>query len=237
MKRIPCSMLLCVALVWVESAAGQTTYKLPPKDVVAILDASPPPMSIVSPTRDTLLLIEVQPYPSIEVVAEPILRLAGLRINPRLGGLQRLVHYTGLTLVPLDGSPARRIALPQGASIHRPEWSYDGKKIAFARDVADGVELWVADAATGQSRPIAGARLNDVLGNPITWLSDNRQILAVLVPEGRGPAPAAPTAPTGPVVQESSGHLSQMATFQDMLTKPHDEDLLRAFRNRPACAD
>ena len=165
MNRIRCFLLVCIAMVWADSAAGQSPYKLPPRDVVAILDAPPPPLGIVSPTRDSLLLIEIQPYPSIEVVAEPILRLAGLRINPRIGGLQRLVHYTGLSIQPLDGSPARRIALPQGASIHRPEWSYDGKKIAFARDVDDGVELWVADAATGQSRPIAGARLNDVLGD------------------------------------------------------------------------
>jgi dipeptidyl aminopeptidase/acylaminoacyl peptidase len=230
MNRIRTFLLFCVALViWVDSATAQTPYKLPSKDVVAILDAPPPPLRILSPTRDTLLQIEVQPYPSIEVVAEPILRLAGLRINPRLGGLQRMVHYTGLSLQPLDGSPARRVALPPGASVHRPEWSYDGKKIAFARDIDDGALLWVADAATGQSRPIAGARLNDVLGNPITWLSDNRHILAVLVPEGRGPAPAAPRAPVGPNVQESSGHLSQMATFQDMLTNPHDEDLFQHF--------
>ena len=68
-----------------------------------------------------------------------------------------------------------------------------------------------------------------MLGDPINWLSDNRHILAVLVPEGRGPAPAAPRAPVGPNVQESSGHLSQMATFQDMLTNPHDEDLFEHF--------
>ncbi len=229
MNRIPSLLLLCIALGWVSSAAGQTPYKLPSKDVVAILDAPPPPLGILSPTRDTLLLVEIQPNPSIEVVAEPILRLAGLRINPRVGGLQRIIHYTGLSLLPLDGSPARRVALPQRASVHRPVWSHDGKKIAFAHDVDDGVELWVADAATGQSRPLAGARLNDVLGNPINWMSDNRNILAVLVPEGRGPAPAAPRAPAGPNVQESSGHLSQMATFQDMLTNPHDEDLFQHF--------
>lgn len=229
MNRIRSYLLLCIALVWVVSAAGQTPYKLPSRDVVAILDAPPPPLVIVSPTRDTLLLIETQPYPSIEVVAEPILRLAGVRINPRVGGLQRVVHYTGLSLQPIDGSPARRVALPQGASIHGPTWSYDGKKIAFARDVDNGIELWVADAGTGQSRPIVGARLNDVLGNAIAWLSDNRHILAVLVPEGRGPAPAAPRAPVGPNVQESSGRLSQMATFQDLLTNTHDEDLFQHF--------
>jgi dipeptidyl aminopeptidase/acylaminoacyl peptidase len=229
MNRLRFHWLPCLALVWVGSAAGQTPYKLPPKDVVAILDAPPPPQAIVSPTRDNLLLIDVQPYPSIEVVAQPILRLAGVRINPKVGGLQRLVHYTGMNVQPLDGSPSRRVTLPPRASIHRPEWSHDGKKIAFARDVDSGIELWVADAATGQARPIAGARLNDVVGNPITWLSDNRHILAVLVPPGRGPAPAAPRAPVGPDVQESSGRQSQMATFQDLLTNSHDEDLFAYY--------
>jgi dipeptidyl aminopeptidase/acylaminoacyl peptidase len=238
MNRIRGFPLLCTALCWINSAAAQTPYKLPPRDVVAILDAPPPPLRILSPTHDNLLQIEMQPNPSIEVVAEPILRLAGLRINPRIGSLQRTIHYTGLSLQPLDGSPMRRIALPQGASIHRPEWSYDGKKIAFALDVDDGVELWVADAATGQSRRIAGARLNDVLGNPITWMSDNRHILALLVPEGRRPAPAPPRAPAGPNVQESSGRLSQMATFQDMLTNSHDEDLFEHFAtSNPAQID
>ena len=229
MNRIRGFLLLCCAICWANSAAGQTPYKLPPRDVVAILDAPPPPLGILGPTRDALLQIEIQPYPSIEVVAEPVLRLAGVRINPRTGGLQRLVHFTGLSIQPLDGSPARRVTLPPGSSVHRPEWSNDGKKIAFARDVEDGIELWIADAGTGQSKPIAGARLNDLLGNPITWMSDNRHILAVLVPEGRGPAPAAPRAPTGPNVQESSGRLSQMATFQDMLANPHDEDLFEHF--------
>ncbi len=224
-----CLFLLCTTtLLCLTSASAQTPYKVPPKDVVAILDAPPPPLRTLSPTRDSLLQVGVQPYPSIEVVAQPILRLAGLRINPRTGSQQRLVHYTGLSIQALDGSPARHIALP-GGSIHRPEWSHDGKRIAFARDVDDGVELWVVDIASGQANAIPGARLNDILGNPVTWLSDNRHILAVLVPEGRGPAPAAPRAPVGPNVQESSGHLSQMATFQDMLTNAHDEDLFQHF--------
>ena len=88
--------------------------------------------------------------------------------------------------------PRRRIEIPEGASIQGPTWSHDGKRIAFARDLEDGVELWIADAATGRAKPIAGARLNDVLADEITWQSDNRHLLAVLVPEGRGPAPQAP---------------------------------------------
>ena len=59
--------------------------------------------------------------------------------------------------------PPRRIELPDGATIQSPTWSHDGKRIAFARDVEDGVELWIADAATGRARAIAGVRINDVL--------------------------------------------------------------------------
>jgi hypothetical protein len=37
--------LWILAAVLVAPAPGQTPYKLPPKDVVAILDAPPPPMN------------------------------------------------------------------------------------------------------------------------------------------------------------------------------------------------
>jgi dipeptidyl aminopeptidase/acylaminoacyl peptidase len=229
MKRYRVFSLLILAAMMVAPAVAQTPYKLPPKDVVAILDAPPPPLVIESPTRDALLLVDVRPYPSIAVLAEPVLRLAGVRINPRVGCSQRTVQNTGMSIQPLDGTPARRVQLPEGASIHSPSWSHDGKKIAFARDMDNKVELWTADALTGQVKPIPGAQLNDVLSNDIIWLHDNRHILALLVPEGRGPAPALPRTPVGPNVQESSGRLSQMATFQDMLASPHDEDLFQHF--------
>ena len=61
------------------------------------------------------------------------------------------------------GRPADKVALPEGASIHVPHWSNDGTKIAFAVDLDDRVELWIADAATGQAKPVPGARLNDVM--------------------------------------------------------------------------
>ena len=206
MKCYRVSSLLILAAMMVAPALAQTPYKLPPKDVVAILDAPPPPLAIESPTRDALLLVEIRPYPSIATLSEPVLRLAGLRINPRVGCSQRTIQYTGLSIQPLDGGPARRIALPEGTSIdadRTPSWSHDGKKIAFARDLDNKVELWMADAATGQAKPIPGARLNDVLSNDITWLHDNRHILALLVPEGRGPAPACPGLPSAPTCRKA----------------------------------
>ena len=117
MKHFRGFSLLILAAMMVAPAVAQTPYKLPPKDVVAILDAPPPPVAIESPTRDALLLVEIRPYPSIAVLAEPVLRLAGVRINPQVGCTQRTLQFTGLSVQPLDGAPARRVALPEGTSI------------------------------------------------------------------------------------------------------------------------
>ncbi len=231
MRLVRRSLLVVSAFAasWPAPVAGQTPYKLPPKDVVAILDAPPPPLATISPSRNAMLLADVRPYPSIELLAEPVLRLAGVRINPRSASIQRTIQFAGFSIQPLDGGDARAIKVPERAGFRPGAWSHDGKKIALTRDVSDGVELWIVDAATGRAKPIPGARLNTVVGDSIAWLKDNRHILVGLVPDGRGPAPPAPRAPVGPNVQESSGRLSQMATFQDLLTSPHDEDLFEHF--------
>jgi dipeptidyl aminopeptidase/acylaminoacyl peptidase len=213
------------------SAHAQTPskYKRPPDDVVRILDAPPTPRVSVSPTRDAMLLLEYQPYPSIEQLARPILRIAGLRIDPRAGSRQRTLQHTRLSVQALDGSKPREVELPEGALIGSPSWSHDGKRIAFSRDLDDGAELWVADPATGRPRAIPGVRLNDVLGTPFEWEADNRHLLARLVPAGRGPAPEPPAAPEGPSIRETTGRASQMATFQDLIQSPLDEEQFAHF--------
>lgn len=42
-------------------------------------------------------------------------------------------------------------------------------------------------------------------------------------------APAAPDAPTGPSIEKTTGKLAQVATFQDLLKSPRDEELFRYF--------
>ncbi|MFO0951083.1 MAG: prolyl oligopeptidase family serine peptidase [Isosphaeraceae bacterium] len=223
------TFLLLLLAPTASSVRAQSAYKTPPPEVVRILDAPGPPLTILSPRHDAVCLVEVQPYPPIRALAEPVLRLAGVRILRRTGTAQSTVRYSGLSILPLDGTPARRVELPEGSAIRPPVWSHDGKRLAFGREVADGLELWVADAATGRARVVPGVRLNDVLADPLTWLSDGLRLLAVVVPEGRAAAPPDPDAPLGPNVQETSGRRGEMATFQDMLSSPRDEALFEHF--------
>jgi hypothetical protein len=143
MKLAPTSLLFgsVFAAVWTVAAAAQTAYKLPPNEVVAIVDAPPPPLATISPARDAILVAGVRPYPSIERLAEPVLRLAGVRINQRAGCLQRTIQFAGFSIQPLDGGAARVIALPEHGGFRPHGWSPNGKKIVLTRDLDDGIEL------------------------------------------------------------------------------------------------
>jgi hypothetical protein len=57
----PLGLFLFVA----EVATAQSTYKLPPPEVVRIIDAPLTPTVLVSPTRDALLLVSPESYPPI----------------------------------------------------------------------------------------------------------------------------------------------------------------------------
>lgn len=219
------TLLLVLAVFLVFSVRAQTPYKLPPKEVIDILDAPPTPLVITSPTRDALLLVEFEAHPSVALLAQPYYRIAGLRINPELNARQRTTQYTGIVIKWIDTNKEVRVTLPQGARIGVPSWSNDGKKIAFTRDLENGVELWVADAASGSAKAINGLRVNDVTGNPFDWMNDNTHLLVKAIPAGRGKMPEAPKVPIGPIIEETSGKQAGTWTYQDLLKNPHDENL------------
>ena len=208
---------------------AQVVYKLPPKEVVDILDAPPTPMVSVSPRGDALLLQEYQAHPPIALLARPFLRLGGVRIDPEQNSRQRLVQYTGLSVRWIDDGRLVRIELPPAAKIGAAQWSYDGKKIAFTRDIEGGVELWVADALTCKAHAIGEVRVNDVLGMPFDWMKDNKTLLVKLVPSGKRNIPEQPKVPLGPIVEETSGKVSRVPTYQDLLKDSFDEQLFEFF--------
>ena len=72
-------------LALAQTADG-LTYQQPPAPIPDILDTRPTPLPSLSPDRGTLALFERSNLPSIAELAEPMLRLAGYRINPRNNG-------------------------------------------------------------------------------------------------------------------------------------------------------
>jgi dipeptidyl aminopeptidase/acylaminoacyl peptidase len=233
------SLALLFSLLPVAALGQQPVYQKPPRAVLDVLNAPATPNVSLSPARDRMLLIEGTRYPSIAELAEPMLRLAGLRINPATNGPHRPGRIIGLTLKEVATGKELKIAVPPNANLGfggggpggggGGGWSPDGKHFAFTNTLANGIELWVGDAATGAVRRLPGVRLNAAYGEALQWLPDNRTLLCQLVPAGRGRPPAEPKVPAGPNIQESYGRQSPAPTFQDLLKNPHDEALFEYY--------
>ena len=218
-----------LVLLLVAVAGAQQGYKKPPKEVLDILNAPVTPNVSVSPTRDNMLLTTGLRYPPLADLAQPMLRLAGRRINPASNSPHRLQYSVGLTLKSIEHGTETKIQVPPGAKISGIEWSEDGKQFAFLNTTQTRVELWVGNSTTGKVRVVKGVQMNSVVGNPLTWMPDNRTLLVQLVPPTRGAAPATPPVPPEPNAQESSGRPGPVRTYEDLLKSPHDENLFEYY--------
>ena len=156
-----------------------------------------------------------------------MLRLAGVRINPKTNGPHRAPAGTGITLRTIATGAERRIAVPANARLGFVSFSPDGKRFFFTNTTDARIDLHVGDVATGQTR-MADAALN-AIGGGCEWLDDSSGVLCGFVPAGRGAAPAPPKAPAGPNIQESYGKAAPGRTYQDLLTSAYDEDLFEYY--------
>jgi dipeptidyl aminopeptidase/acylaminoacyl peptidase len=218
-------LVAALALPPASTAVAQEPYRKPPQAVVDILDAPTLPGALLSPDRAWLLLTEQPSMPTIAELAEPMLRLAGARINPKTTGPHLPGRITGLLLKRVSDGLERRLAVPADPAIGFVSWSPDGRRIAFTQTRPDGIELWVADAATGAAKSLTGATLNAAGGAPCDWLAGGTRLVCRFVPDGRGAAPRESPVPLGPVVQESEGRAAPVRTYQDLLDDAHDEAL------------
>jgi dipeptidyl aminopeptidase/acylaminoacyl peptidase len=211
--------------------SGAEKYQKPPKAVLDVLNAPTTPVLTVSPTRTHAISGQPVRYPPIAELAQPMLRLAGQRINPRTNGLHNTVFNSKLVVWKLPEGTQTPVEAPAGGKLEGARFSPDGKRFAFTNTTTTaGIELWVGDTATGRARRIEGVRLNGVMGGRgggagMQWLPDSRSLLVSLVKPNRGAPPPEPLVPVGPDVQESLGGAAPEVTHEDMLQNPHDEDV------------
>src|SRR5690349_3263833 len=223
------SLAFAALLLFAAAGAAQEGYKKPPKEVLDILNAPVTPNASVSPARDNVLLLTGLRYPPLADLAQPMLRLAGRRINPASNSPHRFQYSVAMTLKRVADGSEVKIDVPPGAKINDVEWSDDGKHFAFLNTTQNRVELWVGDAATGKIHNLKAMTVNSVIGNPLSWMPDNRTLLVQLVPTTRGAAPAEPAVPTEPITQESSGRPGPVRTYEDLLKTPYDERLFEYY--------
>lgn len=204
---------------------AQEPYKLPPKEIVDILDAPPLPMVSLDPQNKIMLLSYYQSMPSIAQVSQPFYRVAGFRITPHNNSRQVLRFYTKFVLKNIKTGKEIAVDLPEEPVYSLPNWSPDGRYLALKKFLTNGLELWLIEASTGQAKKLFGPSLNAVLTEGYVWWPDSRSLLITMNPGSRGPEPQAPAIPIGPNIQETAGKKAAVATYQDLLRTPFDEKI------------
>lgn len=205
---------------------NRTKYQRPHPALAEIIEAPPLPAASLSPDQAVLALLERDSLPPIEALAQPELRLGGLRIHPKTSAPSRTEFFVGLSLKRLSDGVVRRVeGLPDPVRIRKVAWSPDSRWLAIGAQEGEGLSLWVVDVQKTAAKRLQGPWLHELLGPPFVWMPDSKRLLCLhLLPE-RGAPPAAPLAPEGPNIEENWGQKRPSRTYQDLLSNPHDEAL------------
>ena len=231
LKNVKPTILLVLASA---TLTPQTAYKRPPEAIRKILEAPATPTASVSPSKTHMLLLSPDRYPPIAELAQPMLRLAGQRINPKNNGPRVVTSYRSAQLIDLASLKKSAVTIPAGAKLGAAQWSPDGKTVAFLAYFDDRIGVVLVDTASGRARELAGVTVNAAYGDAIDWLDDSRYLLLQLIPSGRGAAPRESIVPQGPDIQETLGKAAPAPTFQDLLKSALDEELFAYYATSQA---
>ncbi|MBB6001874.1 prolyl oligopeptidase family serine peptidase [Arcicella rosea] len=205
-------------------------YQTPPKVIADLVTASPTPSVSVDSRGEWMVLLQRAAQPSIAQLAEPELRLAGLRINPANNGPSRTSYFVSIRLRKVSGKEEISIkGLPEKPLLNYASWSPDESKIAFCHSSPEKIELWVLDIETATANKVSDLAMNAVFGHPYSWLSDGKSLLAKVIVPNRGNPPQKNAVPTGPTILESLGKTNPSRTYQDLLKNEGDERLFEFY--------
>lgn len=221
-KRLIGIALLCVFFV---NAQENITYQKPSPEILKLADFERAPSVMMNSQRDWMVFSYRNTYKSLDDLNQEEMKLAGLRVNPVTNISSSITYVNNLKTRKLkDKSEAQVKGLPTDAKISYLSFSPDEKKLAFTNTTATQVELWIVDLATNTAKKISNSALNANLGSPYVWMADSENLLVKQIPANRKALiDEKKNLPTGPIVSNSDGKVSQNRTYQDLLKNPQDE--------------
>ena len=209
--------------------ASEEIYQKPIPPLARLVDQPKLPGARISPDYQWICFLQRPGLESIEDLAGPELKLAGLRFNPeRYAPSSAGFTYDSMTLHHLESGREFEVQGIAKGKIHVPSWSPDSKYLVFTLEQSDGLRLWSLKAGEDTAQELCPLRVNGVLpGGFYRWSPDSESVLTRLVVEK--PAPEQSSVPAGPIVRETSGEKSPLRTYQDLLKDESDSQLFEHY--------
>lgn len=222
------TLLLTFVLCCSSLFAQDGGYQVPPKQIADMLLAKTAPGVSVDNKGEYMLMMETSSYPSVEELARPELKIAGLRINPANYSLSRQNYVTNIYLQQISTGKQLKISgLPANLAAGNISWNPANTRFSFQQITGEKVDLYVVDVATQKATKVNKTALNAILGGA-EWI-DNNTLLYKTIVKPVSDAPKRPAVPEGPAVQENYGRASPRPTFQDLIKSPFDEQLFEFY--------
>lgn len=228
MKKTLFSLFLLTASMSTY-AQDAVSYLTPPQEMADLLLAKPTPAVLIDGKTEWILLSERNSYPSVEELAMPEFRIAGMRINPSNYSPSRQIFINNFTLKNLKTGKTEKIkGLPTALFAGNVAWNPGQTKISFTQTTAQGVDLYVIDLVSLNAVKINTEPLNVVMSNGVFWLNAESLVYRTAIAPASS-MPVKPLMPKGPAVQQALGKASPSPTYQDLIKSPYDEQLFEFF--------
>jgi dipeptidyl aminopeptidase/acylaminoacyl peptidase len=225
MKKTILILITLLSINVFTKAQENLTFQKPPAEILALADYERAPSVTMDSKKEFMLLSYRNTYKSLSDLYQDEMRLAGLRINPVTNISSTITFINNLKIRKISDQVETQVkGLPQNPRISYLSMSPNEKKIALTNTTDKGVELWVIDVETVKATRLTEAIVNANMGNPVSWLNDNENMLVRLLPKNRAALiDTKKDLPKGPTVSTSDGSTSQNPTFQDLLKNKADE--------------
>ena len=167
----------------------------------------------------------------IKAYGAPHIWLGGLQVDTRANRARSVTTSTrtGLVLVDPRTGTERSISIPSGTTMSAPVWSPVGTHVAFLVNDPTASYAYVADVASGKITRLSERPLLATMVTDLDFTANGRHVVAVLVPQSRGPVPTHGDGDIedGPQVRLTESKAIPQPVHFSLLQDPHDKALLK----------
>lgn len=120
-------------------------WQSPEEDILKILHAPQLPRTSTSPSKTHMILTNPVIYPTLSELAEPMLKLAGTRVNPKNNYYHGRHGGTSPRVLTIKNGKTVPLNIPDKAEVISTYWNVDGQQFALSVGFENRIELWIGN--------------------------------------------------------------------------------------------